>query len=354
MNFSNEELVNMIYVLGEAEKNCLLASRIYKQKYPLARHPRPEAFENVRSRFERNLSVAYVAKSYVHRHTTNEDAELPVLLAIEENPHLSVRQIALAQDISKSSVHRIIRKYKYHPYHLCLHQSLQEHDFQNRIDFCNLILGKTQENPNFYDIVLFSDEATFNNIGVVNKHNMHYYAQENPFWIRQVDFQHQWSLNVWAGIINNDVIGPFFFEGPLDGRRYLQFVQNDLPILMENIDLQTRQSMYLQHDGAPAHFHRTVRDYLNNWLGNRWIGRGGDISWPARSPDLTPLDFFLWGFTKQEVYRTAPTTAEDMKERIRTVFRGINCQILNNVKDNFMRRLHLCVQEGGNVFEHLM
>ena len=78
-------------------------------------------------------------------------------------------------------------KYKYHPYHICLHQSLHGQDFQNRVIFCNIILNKIQENPNFYNTVLFSDEATFNNIGVVNKHNMHYYAQENPRWVRQVD-----------------------------------------------------------------------------------------------------------------------------------------------------------------------
>ena len=36
---------------------------------------------------------------------------------------------------------------------------------------------------------------------------------------------------------------------------------------------------------------------------DRWIGRGGTINWPPRSPDLTPLDFCLWGLMKSEVYR---------------------------------------------------
>lgn len=29
-----------------------------------------------------------------------------------------------------------------------------------------------------------------------------------------------------------------------------------------------------------------------------WIGRGGPVLWPPRSPDLTHLDFFLWGYLK--------------------------------------------------------
>jgi len=35
----------------------------------------------------------------------------------------------------------------------------------------------------------------------------------------------------------------------------------------------------------------------------RWVGRGGPTVWPPRSPDLTPLDFFAWGFIKDVVYR---------------------------------------------------
>ncbi|KOC64031.1 hypothetical protein WH47_02352, partial [Habropoda laboriosa] len=39
-------------------------------------------------------------------------------------------------------------------------------------------------------------------------------------------------------------------------------------------------------------------------------------SWPPRSPDLSPLDHFLWG-TLKKVYREPPTTVEDMQEQIR-------------------------------------
>ena len=48
------------------------------------------------------------------------------------------------------------------------------------------------------------------------------------------------------------------------------------------------------HDGAPAHFSLVAREFLNATYEDRWIGRGGPHLWPARSPDLNPLDFFLW------------------------------------------------------------
>ena len=107
-------------------------------------------------------------------------------------------------------------------------------------------------------------------------------------------------------------------------------------------------------DGAPAHRARDVRNYLNNVFGRQWIGLGSQTQeWPPRSPDLTLLDFFLWGYVKEKVYKTEPTTIENMQQRIRNVFRSITPTVLNRVRNNFQNRLRLCIQQGGRVFEHL-
>ena len=59
------------------------------------------------------------------------------------------------------------------------------------------------------------------------------------------------------------------------------------------------------HDRAPPHFNRVARQFLNQHFANKWIGRGGSIAWPARPPDLNPLDFHLWGHLKSIVYATS-------------------------------------------------
>lgn len=83
--------------------------------------------------------------------------------------------------------------------------------------------------------------------------------------------------------------------------------------------------MWYQHDGCPAHYSEIAREALDRDYTNRWIDRNGPITWPVRSPDLTPLDFFLWDFLKdKEVYQNVPTTPEDMKARIRNACREIN------------------------------
>jgi hypothetical protein len=49
--------------------------------------------------------------------------------------------------------------------------------------------------------------------------------------------------------------------------------------------------MWFMHDGAPPHFLGIVREHLNLTFAEQWIGRGGPVNRPARSPDLNPLDF---------------------------------------------------------------
>jgi len=52
---------------------------------------------------------------------------------------------------------------------------------------------------------------------------------------------------------------------------------------------------FYQQDGAPSHYHRDVRAFLDENLQGHWIGRRRTFEFPPRSPDLTPLDFYLWG-----------------------------------------------------------
>src|SRR5215469_8152841 len=77
-----------------------------------------------------------------------------------------------------------------------------------------------------------------------------------------------------------------------------------------------RSQMYFQHDGAPPHYTRHVRDYLNESFPNRWLGRGGPVAWPPRSPDLTPLDYYLWSHMKTLVYETKVDSRAALRDRI--------------------------------------
>lgn len=152
------------------------------------------------------------------------------------------------------------------------------------------------------------------------------------------------------------MLGPHFLLPRLNGERYLQFLDQTLPDLIEDLPLALRQQMWYQHDGAPAHCAANVRDWLNRRFPARWIGRGGHIPWPARSPDLTPLDFFLWGHVKAIVYETPVNNVEELRERIVGAFERVRgtVGIFERVRQSMLQRCNLCVELGGHQFEHLL
>ena len=93
--------------------------------------------------------------------------------------------------------------------------------------------------------------------------------------------------------------------------------------LLEDVPLNKRGRMYFQHDGAPPHSSREVRNFLNYLFPGRWIGRGGPHHWPARSPDLSPLDYCVWGWVKELVYSVKVETRDALLARIMDAADGI-------------------------------
>ncbi|KAK2579452.1 hypothetical protein KPH14_002659 [Odynerus spinipes] len=140
-----------------------------------------------------------IHKQEAQRNEANKNA---VLAAVTANPQISISRIARNMGIHRSSVHRILQSHKFHPYHVNLVHDLHGEDFNSRIRSCNWFNEKINEDPQFFTRVLFSDEAIFKSDGSVNRHNMHYWSQNNPHWMRAVDHQRIWSLNTWCGILN--------------------------------------------------------------------------------------------------------------------------------------------------------
>ncbi|XP_050306139.1 uncharacterized protein LOC126743197 [Anthonomus grandis grandis] len=208
------------------------------------------------------------------------------------------------------------------------------------------------ENPNIYSEILWTDEATFTRNGGVNLHNMHYWSETNPHWIQQVQRQGRWSVNVWCGVLGGKIIGPFIFQR-VNGAVYLNFLSNELPPPLEEVPLAIRRDRFYQHDGCPSHFARDVRQFLDLTYPARWIGRGSVFPWPPRSPDLTVLDFYLWGRIKHLVFATRPTTSENMVERIREAIESISVADIETAVLLTRQRLLDCIQNDGQHFEHL-
>jgi hypothetical protein len=84
-------------------------------------------------------------------------------------------------------------------------------------------------------VILFTDEATFTRDGVNNSRNVHTWSHYNPHETTVTSFQRRFSVNVWCGVIDNRLIGPFVFDKNLTGDTYEEFLRNQLPGLLEDI-----------------------------------------------------------------------------------------------------------------------
>lgn len=113
--------------------------------------------------------------------------------------------------------------------------------------------------------------------------------------------------------------------------------------------------MFFQQDGCPAHNYRRVRRHLRRVFGNRVICNNGPIDWPPRSPDLTPLDFFLWGCLKNQVYAMPVESLDDLKARIVQACENITPEMIREALGPEMRRrMAQCVENHGGHIEHLL
>lgn len=281
--------------------------------------------------------------------------EEQILDDIADHPSTSVRKLSAQHNITKSVVHCICKEQLLHPYHVQKVHAMSPEDYPQRLQYANWFLQQLTGNQNFCSSILFTDEAGFTRDGIINSHNLHLWGEENPHAMIETRHQQRFMVNVWAGIIGSNLIGPFVLEERLNGVVYLQFLQQHLNNLLEEVPLQIRGQMWYMHDGAPPHFHGLVRQYLSNAFGNQWIGRGGPVSWPPRSPDLNPLDFFFWGHLKELVYSTPVNTREELLLRITRYSNQIrnNPGMLFQVQRENIRRIRKCIDVRGAHIEHL-
>lgn len=352
--FSNAEFADIIFVYGFCDGNGRAAKREYERRYPGRRVPSGSTFGRVfqysreHGRFP-GTHVAAGPQRNIER--PRVDAQEEILEMAEGNPSTSTRRIGHALGIPHTRAWRALKSERLYPYHLQKVQRLEPNDPAPRLIFCRWIVNHPRNVPR----IVFTDEAQFTRDGVTNFRNSHIWANENPHAIVQRNSQHRFSLNVWCGIVDNVLIGPHFFDERLTGELYLNFLRTVVPDLLVAANVN-RRGLFFQHDGAPPHFYQQVRQYLDEQFPNRWIGRGGPHAWPPRSPDLTVLDYYLWGHMKQIVYSEEVNTREELRQRIVEASNQIrnDGETIRKAVRHLLVRCRKCIEVGGGHIENLI
>lgn len=345
---NNNELTDMLQVFFESNRNRLEAVRRYRVRFPDREVPDSKMFVRIETNL-RNYGSFKKPKKQQRRFA--ENSELDVLLAVQENSRTSTREIAHNIGVSKTTVHSILKKYKFKPYIARKVHALERNDRGRRIQFCRYFLNALEENPNFYRKIIWSDECTFSNNGIFNRNIHRQWSHDNPRFIIENNFQRRFSVNVWCGILGDQLIGPFFIDGSLNQETYHTLLNENLQNFLDELPLADLNRIFYQQDGAPAHNARVNTDWLNIQFENRWIGTSGPIQWPARSPDLSPLDFWLWAYLQDRVYLTTPENVDILRQRIINTCQQIPAACFLNATRGVIRRCALCIEQDGGHFE---
>lgn len=160
---------------------------------------------------------------------------------------------------------------------------------------------------------------------------------------------HAERVTVWCALSRTGIIGPWFFEEndravTVTSERYIQMIQE---FFLPKLDELGVRNVWFQQDGATAHTARASMALLREHFPQRLISLRGDLQWPARSPDLAPCDYFLWGYLKSLVYTNRPRTLAELKNNIRVAIADIGPDMLEKVERNFRSRLTKCIEQHG-------
>ncbi|GFV62689.1 DUF4817 domain-containing protein [Trichonephila clavipes] len=220
---------------------------------------------------------------------------------------------------------------KYRPRHLSMVQNTRFVEWaQNEITVV----------PDFHKRILFSDEAHFWLNGYVNKQNCRIWSEANPQVYVETPLNTE-KLTVWCALWAGGIIGPYFFKNDeghnvtVNGDWYRAMITNFFIPELNNHDVQ---ELWFQQDGATCHTARATIDLLKDTFGDRLISRFGPVNWPPRSCDLTPLDYFLWGYVKSLVYADKLQTLDHFKDNIFRVIADIRPQMLEKKKSSKIGR----------------
>ena len=157
-------------------------------------------------------------------------------------------------------------------------------------------------------------------------------------------------ITVWCGFWAGGIIRPYFFENQagvaisVNELHYRNMIKEFLCPELGDMDVD---DVYFQQDCATCHTSGETIGLLREKFPGRMISRNDDFNWLPKSCDLTPLDFFLWGYVKDKVYADAPQSIQELKEKTRTVIDEIEPQMYKKVMENFIKKAWSCKRSRG-------
>ena len=352
-------------------KSVTQVQRLYAAHFNIHKRnaPQPRTIRSTVMKFTREGSVCDRNKGRSGRpRTSRSDPNVAIVReSVVRSPRQSIRRLSSETDIPRSSVQRILRQDIHaYPYKIQSQTELTNEQKQKRVDFANRFSGKLEEDEDFLKKIHMTDECHAHLSGVVNSQNYRYWGTHNPgnAATEQVP-RSVLKVTMWVAIGWYGIIGPYFFEDAqgrtctVNQENYREMIRQfylpELRIQSRQRNLIQMRTQWFQQDGAPPHTARETRHFINQHFQGRFISLYEDVEWPPYSPDLTPPDFFLWGYLKDRIYSNPrPQNLDQLKENIQREIGNIPPETFQNVMTNMTTRLQTVIGQRGAYIEHVV
>ncbi|XP_039758940.1 uncharacterized protein LOC120632992 [Pararge aegeria] len=318
--YTPQEYVNMLLCYGKARCVTTEALRISKKKYPDSPCPGFRTFHLTFQRIADNepivpsRALGLDAKGRKVKRTYEK-----VILSVYKNEpglNLNAMRTLLRKQNIKVTISNIKSILKLNG----LSYTPQIRPKKNRrLFYCEWLLRRLKRDKMFMQNVLWTDDSVFTKWNMKNRH-IPGQAATTP---------DGWSLNVWAGMLNDELFGPVFLPQPTSYETYLEFVKGPLMEILYELPLAQRSTMWFQHDNFKPHNGMKITVKLNSLFERRWIGVERFNPFPFNAADLSPIHF-IWDYIKMKVFSKEHNTAGQMQEAIVSAFNDLRSECKEN------------------------
>ena len=275
--------------------------RAFRHKFEIKNSkniPHRKQFLRVFERFQQN-GVGFSKNVGLPKKPADDPIKKKVVAFFKKNPHSSLRLASrkLPFSIHFSTIHRYLEEAGLHPYKPSLAQILSDDQKIQRIQFDSWLLLMIKNDPNFLQIVAFSDEKWFVLHQKPNRQNYRQWSINNPHELLDIKKQGDVKAMCFVCVVDGKILNPVWFQDE-EGKNVSVNTQLYIETLKKNIipqmqKMENFEKFWWQQDGATCHTSDASLHFLREHFENRIISRRADIIWPSSSPDHNPLDYSL-------------------------------------------------------------
>ena len=285
--------------------------------------PRSTVYRIAQQFEESGQSLEPARKPHASRSNMKRDAAFleQLQVRIDEDPSVSMWKLAQQLNISEATIRKAVHEdLRYKSYSLKVHQLLTAPQKAKRLARCELLLSSLKHKAAGH-ICFFSDEKIFVVDSKINRRNDRWLCQDPENVPVKMTTKHP-ALVMVLGVVSSlgHVMPPHFFEKgkSVNKDTYLKVLQEVVKPWIEEV--ASGRPYVFQQDSALAHTAHVVMNWLQDNLDMVWT----PDFWPPNSPDLNPLDYFIWGIVERVSNKKPHNSLDSLRQAVRAAMENLS------------------------------